>query len=405
MEEALGRTSSFVRRHSSLQSHPMKRAAAALVALTMLVIACGKRGDPRPPVPVIPKATSDLVVTQRGPKLVLSWSYPSLTTAGANLRHIRHVVIYRYVENLPVPSAAGNPAPPAEIDLSRPREHALFSKVPLLSPTQFMRLREKVESIDEANLAGATVGSRLFYEDTPPLRTADNRPVRITYAVTTEGETGKSDLSNLAAVVPLDVAVAPSGLTATPRAAGVVLKWTAPAAGVSGASKPVLTGYNVYRFGEAEEPDTLGAPLNASPVRETTYQDVPPYGKYRYLVTAVANEGPPRLESEPSEVASATFKDLQPPPPPANLNALVEVKAVRLVWDAVDAPDLSGYAVYRIEGTIKLRLTPIIIPQTNFRDISPDIGITYSYEVTSIDKSGNESAPATVMNVLVPKTP
>ena len=45
-------------------------------------MACGKRGDPRPPVPVIPAATSDLVVTQRADRVLLSWAYPALTTAG-----------------------------------------------------------------------------------------------------------------------------------------------------------------------------------------------------------------------------------------------------------------------------------------------------------------------------------
>ena len=58
-----------------------------------------------------------------------------------------------------------------------------------------------------ANLAGATVGSKLYYEDDPPLHSSDNRPVRITYAVVTEGELAKSDVSNLSAIVPLDVAV------------------------------------------------------------------------------------------------------------------------------------------------------------------------------------------------------
>src|SRR5438128_1707621 len=71
-------------------------------AAVMLLIACGKRGDPHPPVPVIPKATSDLVVAQRGAKVILSWSLPSLTTTGQKLASIRRIVLYRYVEELPV---------------------------------------------------------------------------------------------------------------------------------------------------------------------------------------------------------------------------------------------------------------------------------------------------------------
>jgi hypothetical protein len=43
--------------------------------------------DNNPP-PVIPKATTDLLVAQRGPKVLLSWGYPSLTTAGKSMNRV-----------------------------------------------------------------------------------------------------------------------------------------------------------------------------------------------------------------------------------------------------------------------------------------------------------------------------
>ncbi|MFP5247604.1 MAG: hypothetical protein ACLGH0_13010, partial [Thermoanaerobaculia bacterium] len=94
-----------------------------------------------------------------------------------------------------------------------------------------------------------------------------------------------------------------------------------------------------------------------------------------------------------------------PPPVPTNLTALLETKVVRLLWDPVDAPDLAGYLIYRIEGKYRLKLSPGPVVETNFTDISLDIGIAYHYEVTSIDKSGNESAPVKSESVTVPKTP
>ena len=155
----------------------MRRLVLVFLAL---VIACGKRGDPRPPVPVIPKATIDLVVTQRAGKLLLSWSYPALTTAGKTLGPIKRVTVYRYVEDLPVPPA-GQPA-------TAP-----------LPPTaaQFAKLSQKAESIESANLAGASVGAKLVYEDTPILHSSSGRPLRITYAVVTEGQGARGDFSNL----------------------------------------------------------------------------------------------------------------------------------------------------------------------------------------------------------------
>ena len=86
---------------------------------------------------------------------------------------------------------------------------------------------------------------------------------------------------------------------------------------------------------------------------------------------------------------------------------------MRLVWDPVEAADLVGYKVYRIEGsgipisTISkpLPLTPTAITTTYFRDTGVNLGISYYYLLTTIDKTGNESAPAKTDWVLVPKTP
>jgi hypothetical protein len=349
------------------------------------MLACGKRGDPKPPVPMIPQTTSDLVVTQRGSRVVLAWSYPALTTAGKQLGPIRRAVVYRYTEPLPVPQ--GEQLAVAD-----------FSKVPLPTPSQFNKLKTKIDSIEGARLPAASNGAKLTYEDTPELATIDKRPVRLTYAVATEGGTATGALSNLAIIVPIEPPSVPTSFTATAKPEGVALAWQKPAKGT-------VVGYNLYRTPAGQSFDELSVPVNAAPVAQTSYTDVPPYGAFDYRVTAVAAQGPPRIESELSEVASATFRDLLPPPPPTGLTALLEPKAVRLVWDAVDTPDMSGYFVYRTEGTTRLQLTTVIIPQTTFRDISVEPGVEYTYEVVAIDRAHNVSAPAKTTPVLVPKTP
>src|SRR6202521_4408287 len=83
---------------SPVEFAPLKRLGALLL---IVLSACGKRGDPHPPVPVIPQATSDLVVAQRGDKVLLSWSYPSMTTAGKSLGAIRRIVVYPLIQALP----------------------------------------------------------------------------------------------------------------------------------------------------------------------------------------------------------------------------------------------------------------------------------------------------------------
>jgi hypothetical protein len=370
----------------------------------VVVVACGKRGDPRPPVPIIPQATSDLVVTQRADQVILSWSYPSLTTTGRALTAVERISVFRYVEDLPV--AAPNVPTSGDLDPTVPRPVALFSKVPTLPQAQFAKLGTRVESIEKANLPAASAGSRLVFADRPQFTTTDGRPVRITYAVVTEGESARSEYSNLAIIVPLPVAVPPAKLTAVPKANGVTLTWEAPTAsvGVAGVA-PFIHGYHIYRTAPGQAPNEFMTPINNAPVKETTYTDAPPYGEHEYRVAAVAAEGPPRVQSNPSEPVRATFKDLVPPPAPASVTPLLETKRLRLIWDAVEAPDLDGYIVYRVEGKSRLRLAPWIIKETHFIDISLDIGIAYHYEVTSIDTSKNESAPVRSETVIVPKSP
>lgn len=349
------------------------------LALSFAVLAaCGKRGDPHPPVPIIPQATSDLVVSQRGPNVVLAWSYPSLTTAGKKLESVRRVVVYRYAEE-------GDAKP--------------------LTPAQFNRLRERLDSIESAKLPEATAGAKLIYTDTPAFHTKDGRPVRLNYAVVTEGGTTHSDVSNVVTIVPVDVPLPPANVAAAPRAEGVVLTWTAP--------QKAAMGYNVYRVAKGDTIGELTPPINAAPVTATTYTDIPPYGDFDYRVTAVAATSP-RIESDPSPAVMATFKDLTPPAAPASLTALVETKAVRLVWDPVDAPDLANYIIYRTEGQghgndIKEvgTFALIVLPAgtTSAIDSGPDPGIEYKYAVSAKDKSGNESKRTSTGWVLVPKAP
>jgi hypothetical protein len=391
----------------------VKKLAALLV---LLLVFCGKRGDPRPPVPVIPQATTDLVVAQRAGQVILSWSYPALTTAGRSLPDVRRIHIYRYVESLPAPAAGTDPNAilPGDVDPTLPRPVALFSRLPTIPQAQFAKLSTRIDSIEKANLASATTGARLIYADAPPFRASDGRPTRITYAVVTEGPNARGELSNLGIIVPLPVSAPPKDLTATAKAEGVTLSWTAPTTSVT-QDPPIIAGYNVYRAAPGELIGDVAAPVNTDLITGTTFTDAPPYGEHEYRVSAVAAAGPPLLQSDLSLPAKATFRDLIPPPVPASLTPLIETKAVRLIWPAVEAADLAGYKIYRAEGVghganiRDIGTIPIdggkIFPDPGYLDASVDLGIAYRYAVTAIDKSGNESARVWTDWVVAPKTP
>ena len=367
-------------------------------------------------MPVIPQATSDLVVAQRAGQVILTWSYPSLTTAGRALTDVHRIEIFRYVEALPVAAAGTDPNAilPGDIDPTIPRSIALFAKIPTLPQAQFEKLSSRVDSIEKANLPGATTGAKLVYADAPPFRSSDGRPVRITYAVVTEGPKARGELSNLAVIVPLPVSAPPKDLTAAAKAEGVVLTWTVPTTSVT-QDAPIIAGYNVYRTAPGDAARDLGVPVNAAPVTGTTYTDVPPYGEHEYRVAAVASTGPPLLQSDVSLPAKAAFTDLVPPPVPASLTPLIETRAVRVIWTPVEAADLAGYKLYRSEGqghgdAIKdVGTIPLeggrILTETDFADSRVDLGIAYRYAVTAVDKSGNESDRVWTAWVVAPKTP
>lgn len=406
-------SSSFIVHRSSLESRLVRK---LLPALVLVLVACGKRGDPRPPVPIIPAATSDLVVTQRADRVLLSWSYPAMTTAGRSLTDIRRISIYRYVEELPAAPGGRDPRTllPGDVDPTEPQPIVLFSRVPTLPLAQFQKLSTRLDSIEKANLADATAGARLLYTDTPPFRSVDGRPVRLYYAVVTEGGTARSEPSNLATIVALPVGVAPTGVTATARAEGINVSWKAPERAVTGETAPIVSGYNIYRGEPGAQLGDLATPINTAPIRGTTYSDTPPYGEHEYRVAAVATTGPPSIQSDLSAPARINYRDLIAPPAPASITPLIETRAVRLIWEPVNAPDVAGYRLYRSEGmghenavreigTVPLEAQPVT--GTDYIDRRVNPGIAFRYAVTAVDTNGNESPRVWTGWVVVPKTP
>ncbi|MEO8218208.1 MAG: hypothetical protein ABI718_14100 [Acidobacteriota bacterium] len=383
----------------------MKLKTGFLLIMFLGLAGCGKKGNPTPPVPIIPKAVSDLAVAQRGPEILLSWSYPAMTTTGKKLEMVRSITILRYTENLPPSALAREPVQAVGAGESgTPRVIELFKEIPAIPPQQFAKLAATVTRIGGDEIPAHSEGARLFYADDPPVGDSGNQPIRMTYAVVTSGPAGKSDLSNLASIVPLQVSVPPADVVARPDAAGVSLTWARPATAVTAGYKPDIAGFNVYRVAASGKAGTLDSPINNAPVLEPSYKDAPPLGVWQYRVTAVSAYGPPLVQSDASEAVVAEFRDLVPPPQPVSISALVEESAIRALWDAVVAPDLKGYKVYRtVIGGPRTLLTPQPITDTNIRDTQPTRGSVYRYWVSSVDTSGNESAATPTDPVLFPR--
>jgi fibronectin type 3 domain-containing protein len=194
---------------------------------------------------------------------------------------------------------------------------------------------------------------------------------------------------------------APRALTAQASADGVRLAWEAP----EGADAAT---YNVYR-GPADG-KLAEAPINVQPLtsRDDLDSTVEAGKAYRYVVRAVAAEGPPYRESVSSNAIVVDASDLFPPAPPAGLVAVQEGAAVRLLWNPGSEADLDGYRVYRASGKGGFsRISGPIVRQPSFFDVEVTAETVARYRVTAIDRAlpPNESAPSAEVELRIAADP
>lgn len=89
------------------------------------------------------------------------------------------------------------------------------------------------------------------------------------------------------------------------------------------------------------------------------------------------------------DVDGVAQPDMTPPAVPATISATAVGNQVALAWSAVTASDLAGYHVY--QGSTRLTTTPITA--TTYSVMSGlSYSTAYTFGVTSVDQSGNESA-------------
>ena len=351
------------------------RRYAAVPALLLLgaLAACGKQGDPLPPLRAVPAKTQDLKVRQQGTRILLDFTYPKTTPAGMALDGITRIEIYEAEQ----PAPREGTAPPA------------------LDPRAFTAASTLKQTLETADVGAATYGDHVLLA--LPLPEGDSAaPKTRYYGVRTVGKSGdRSELSNLAVLVTKAPPPSPQQVTATGRPEGVAVEWTAV---------PDAVGYNIYRRGSQEQ--AWGSPVHTSASGETSYLDPGVrFGNYIYTVTAVGRREP-LVESAIGAVDEVVYTDRFPPPVPSDLVALAEAGRVRLIWRSSEAEDLAGYLVYRRDADGEFRrITEPPVATTEHIDTGVASGATYFYRVTAVDQAGNESAPGGEVQAVVPSTP
>jgi fibronectin type 3 domain-containing protein len=196
------------------------------------------------------------------------------------------------------------------------------------------------------------------------------------FAVTAVDTSGnESDHSGTVSATPVDdvVPAVPTGLVATPGDGTVTLAWTAN-------TDADLAKYKVYKDGVLLDGNVTTNGYTAAGLTKGT--------SYSFAVTAVDTSG---NESDHSGTVSATPVDDVDPAVPTGLVATPGDGTATLSWTANTDADLAKYRVYRDGVLIRGSVTASTYLATGLTNDIP-----YSFAVTAVDTSGNESEPTTV---------
>lgn len=317
-------------------------------ALCSLALAgCGYVGEPQYPALNITGRIVDLAAVERGDHLTVAFTIPPLTTEGLPVRFIGAV-------DLRV-----GPPNPGPFSPDRWAEGA--TRVEVKAP-------EKPGSMSFSVSIAKFIGTDVIVG----VRIANAR--------------GRfSEWSNFAALTiqtPLSrpVLSAPENVTQ-----GVALKWSAPG----------QSNFRVFRSSAKEpRPALLATTSEAAYLDATTVYGV----RYEYFVQGFKDTA----ESEMAGPVAITPKDEFAPAVPSGLTATAGIDAIELAWERNTEPDFKGYRVYRWLAGAAFERIADLIEAPNFSDRKIEAGKRYSYVVTSVDQSGNESARTAPVEVTAP---
>jgi len=341
-----------------------------LVKLTVLVLtsgalsACGSPGVPLPPSLELARPVTDLRASRKGSTVTLTWTAPTRTTDGHNIRH------------------------PGPTEICRAADTLKQCGTPLAELAPLKNVNEKQTSFPT-------------YTDTLSSFSSDAN-AKLVYAVQIRNSYGKTaGVSNEVEVPAVPTLPAPENLQSQLAGEGVHLSWSAAD------NVPQVPGlrfvYRIYRreinskaqtvAGEVPaQADATPAFLDSSLEWEKTYQ-------YHVSVVSLitqAQGSEQQVEGDDTAEITVIAHDIFPPATPTGLQAVFsgpgQKPFIDLVWAPDTDADLAGYNVYRSEpGGEPRKLNPEPVKSPAFRDDAVLAGHEYTYSVSAIDVRGNQS--------------
>jgi len=350
------------------------RPAVLAVALVVCAsAACGKKGNPLPPLRPPPGRIADATAHRIDDRVELRFTVPAANADGTTPSTVERVEIYG------MSAAASVTAPtPAQMIASKNLKRTIAVRRP---PPE----GKPVAPADEGKPLPGDPAT--YTEAVASGAHGTDAPVRYYLVVGVAGRDRRGAPSALLTVPLATEPPAPPGLSLTYDEHAFKLTWTAAATGL---------GFRVYDADQAGHP--TGAPASGeTPLQSPEFSTALTFGKPRcFVVRALAVTGPTFIEGAPSDPACETPVDTFPPSPPTELRAIPEEGGVTLSWNAVTADDLAGYIVLRGEGGGD-RLLPLMsapITATTFKDTTVVRGATYVYAVLAVDSSPRQNRSA-----------
>ncbi len=371
---------------SQVFPHRRRILAAAFSVWGVLLTGCGNPGSPQPPSLKLPKLVTDLQAARTGNIVTLHWTIPDRATDNVLLQGDQRAVVCRALAAQPC-ARTGE----LLVQAGSPAEFTDILPAPLrVGPLQLLRYEVQLE-----NHARRSAGS-----SNPAYSAAGDAP-------------------------PPLLAV-----TAVATRTGMLVHWQTPAAGQVDAPgtrllvrlrrdhmlAPGESGIPGHEETAVGVPQPLEQTLEAvehSPAAaagswfpdHTLDTEAAPNRNYRYtaqLIEQVTLSGHAlEIDGASAQTGIVSATDVFPPAVPQNLAAVAngESGTIDLSWSASEDKDVAGYFVYRhTEGSSE---APVHIsgqaplPAPAWSDMKAVPGTRYSYSVSAVDTSGNESARST----------
>ncbi len=388
-------------------SMAMTNSRPILLLPALVLVGCASPGIPRPPSLNLSRPVDNLAAQRIGDTVVLTWTTPDRTTDNLDLK----VALTARICRRPVPvtqQPVVTQQPAACLEVSRhptkPGPGTATDPLPAVLTAEPASLLEY--SVEILNPAGRSAGL-----STPAYTAAGTAPTPI------------------------------EALHATPISTGIMLEWSTPPVSPSSTSVDLIRT-DITLQDQQKQAQSTTKPAAKQPIKlagkpsvEThlrvqlaasnpatadsrpdggsnqpslepkgTLDNTAHFGDtYSYtaqrLRTVQLGTHTITLESPISAPVTLALHDIFPPAIPTGLVAIPnrQPPSIDLSWQPNSEPDLAGYLVYRhgvSSGASFARLTPGPIPATDFRDTTAVAGQRYSYSVTAIDASGNESKPS-----------